>query len=45
MIKNTNALGGGVVDFLGGTVGKNLPASAGDMSSPGPGKSHMLQSN
>ena len=34
------------VDFPGGTVVKNPPASAGDMgSSPGPGRSHMPQSN
>ena len=33
-------------DFPGGTVVKNLPASAGDTSSiPGLGGSHMLQSN
>ena len=33
-------------DFPGGAVVKNLPANAGDMgSSPGPGRSHMLQSN
>ena len=33
-------------DFLGGTVVKNPPANAGDMGlSPGPGRSHMLQSN
>ena len=33
-------------DFPGGTVVKNLPANAGDMgSSPGPGRSHMPQSN
>ena len=33
-------------DFPGGTVVKNPPANAGDMgSSPGPGRSHMLQSN
>ena len=33
-------------NFPGGTVVKNLPANAGDTgSSPGPGKSHMLQSN
>ena len=33
-------------DFPGGTVVENLPASAGDTgSSPGPGRSHMLQSN
>ena len=32
--------------FPGGAVVKNLPANAGDMgSSPGPGRSHMLQSN
>ena len=32
--------------FPGGAVVKNLPASAGDMSSsPGPGRSHMLRSN
>ena len=33
-------------DFPGGAVVKNPPASAGDTgSSPGPGISHMLQSN
>ena len=33
-------------DFPGGTVVKNPPASAGDTgSSPGPGRSHMPQSN
>ena len=33
-------------DFPGGTVVKNLPASAGDMgSSPGLGRSHMQWSN
>ena len=33
-------------DFPGGTVVKNLLASAGDMGLiPGPGRSHMLQSN
>ena len=33
-------------DFPGGAVVKNPPANAGDMSSsPGPGRSHMLQSN
>ena len=33
-------------DFPGGTVVKNPPANAGDMgSSPGPGRSHMPQSN
>ena len=32
--------------FPGGTVVKNPPANAGDMgSSPGPGRSHMPQSN
>ena len=32
--------------FPGGAVVKNQPADAGDMgSSPGPGRSHMLQSN
>ena len=32
--------------FPGGTVVKNLPANAGDRgSSPGPGRSHMPQSN
>ena len=33
-------------DFPGGAVVKNLPANAGDMgSTPGPGRSHMPQSN
>ena len=33
-------------DFPGGAVVKNSPASAGDTgSSPGPGRSHMPQSN
>ena len=33
-------------DFPGGTVVKNPPANAGDMGSrPGPGRSHMPQSN
>ena len=33
-------------DFPGGTVVKNLPASAGDTGSiPGPGISHMWRSN
>ena len=32
--------------FPGGTVVENLPANAGDTgSSPGLGRSHMLQSN
>ena len=32
--------------FPGGTVVKNPPANVGDMGlSPGPGRSHMLQSN
>ena len=35
-----------IQDFPGGTVVKNPPAIAGDMGlSPGPGRSHMLQSN
>ena len=35
-----------VQGFPGGTVVKNLPANAGDTgSSPGPGRSHMPQSN
>ena len=33
-------------DFPGGAVVKNPPASEGDMGpSPGPGRSHMLQSS
>ena len=33
-------------DFPGGTVVNNPPANAGDTgSSPGPGRSHMPQSN
>ena len=33
-------------DFPGDAVIKNSPANAGDMGSiPGPGRSHMLQSN
>ena len=33
-------------DFPGGAVVKNPPANAGDTgSSPGPGRSHMSQSN
>ena len=33
-------------DFPGGTVVKNPPANAGNTgSSPGPGRSHMPQSN
>ena len=33
-------------DFLGGTVGKNLPANAGDRGSiPDPGRFHMPQGN
>ena len=32
--------------FPGGAVVRNPPANAGDMGlSPGPGRSHMLQSN
>ena len=34
------------LDFPGGTVVKNLPVNAGNTgSSPGPGRSHMPQSN
>ena len=34
------------MDFPGGPVVKNLPASAGDMGSiPGPGRFHMPRSN
>ena len=34
------------VDFPGGAVVKNPPANAGDTgSNPGPGRSHMPQSN
>ena len=33
-------------DFPGGAVVKNLPANAGDTGSiPGPGRSHLPQSN
>ena len=36
----------GFEDFPGGAVVKNLPANAGDTGlSPGPGRSHMPQSN
>ena len=36
----------GYMGFPGGAVVKNPPANAGDMgSSPGPGRSHMPQSN
>ena len=35
-----------ILDFPGGTVVKNPPASAGDMRTiPGLGRSHMLRSN
>ena len=35
-----------LLDFPGGSVVKNPPANAGDTGlSPGPGRSHMLQSN
>ena len=35
-----------ILDFPGGPVVKNPPANAGDMGlSPGPGRSHMPQSN
>lgn len=34
------------VDFSGGTVGRDLPAKAGDMRLiPGQGKSHRLRNN
>ena len=34
------------MDFLGGTVDRNLPENAGNMGLiPGPGKFHMLWSN
>ena len=40
--ESKNRVGG----FPGGAVVKNPPANAGDMgSSPGPGRSHMQQSN
>ena len=33
-------------DLPGGSLVKNLPANAGDMDSiPGPGRSHVMQSN
>ena len=39
-------LKGDILDFPGGAVDKNPPANAGDTgSSPGPGRSHMPQSN
>ena len=35
-----------MMDFSGGSVDENLPTNAGDTGSiPGPGRSHMLQSN
>ena len=35
-----------IEDFSGGAVVKNLPINAGDTGSiPGPGRSHMPQSN
>ena len=41
-----NAIKNMTLDFPGGTVVKNLPANARDMGSiPGPGISHMPQSN
>ena len=43
---NVNRLNAPTRDFLGGAVVKNLPANVGDMGlSPGPGRSHMPQSN
>ena len=38
--------GNEIEGFPGGAVVKNLPANAGETgSSPGPGRSHVLQSN
>ena len=45
-LKDTNRLKVKNGGFPGGAVVKTLPANAGDTgSSPGPGRSHMLQSN
>ena len=42
IFQSENADGG----FPGGAVAKNPPVNAGDTAlSPGPGRSHMLQSN
>ena len=42
----TYALKSHLLGFPGGTMVKNPPANAGDRgSSPGPGRSHMPQSN
>ena len=44
--ETTGRLRSGGRDFPGGTVVKNPPANAGDTGlSPGPGRSHMPQSN
>ena len=44
--QNTKLIEKEIRDFPGGAVVKNPPANAGDMSSsPGPGRSHMSQSN
>ena len=46
MIGHGNTMKNELWDFPGGTVVKNLPANAGDMGLiPGPGRSHMPQSN
>ena len=46
MRQNTKELRAYTLGFPGGEVVKNPPANAGDTgSSPGPGRSHMLQSN
>ena len=43
MVQHTNLK---IKGFPGGSVVKNPPASAGDTgSSPGPGRSHMLQNS
>ena len=44
--KSRNTENISVLEFPGGAVVKNPPANAGDMGSiPGPGRSHMPQSN
>ena len=46
ILSQCNCIGNVVGDFPGGAVVKNPPANAGDMGlSPGPGRSHMPQSN
>ena len=45
-LSNDLSLRNTLKDFLGGTVDKNLPASAGDMDFiPGLGRFHLLWSN